>query len=479
MRMGTLRDRAIVLRQWILIAALVGLLAAATAAPLMDELLTSAASGYRRNAYAVVALVAIIGVWPAPNWQRLLVIPWTLVLALAWCWLSLTWSVAPDVALVRLVLTTLVVVVAFATVRHLGYDRALATIRLTLGAVLLVNFAALLLYPDIAITHGNRYWSDVQWLGAVAHKNHAGALCAFTALIFLFDVDRRWRVPSAGVAAAAVVFLYFTVSRTAVFGGVAALAAGGAVLAFYRPIGIALLGRGAQRWRNAGYALAALFIAMILFFTVRYDVFLSLLTDSEGLSRRTVIWRQLTQAYIEYPLSGVGFGSYWIGPDDAGTSTGWHGWQGKLAQGHNGVLDILVQLGFLGFLLVFFAIVVWPVRLLARQIALAPQASSLVAALLMLCIVSNFTESGLLERDSLWNVLLMLTLALITALAQRHDPRAAMWTEMDERRGAAGRTVRRRSTSSTLPSPASYAKIRRKHRNGAFPEKSNCESQNL
>lgn len=460
--MATMRDRAELLRRTILVVALVALIAAAVAVPLLEELRPEVASLYRRYAYAVVAAMTIVGLWPVANWQRLLTIPWPLVAALAWCWLSVTWSIAPEVALVRIVLTTMVIWIIFATVRHLGYARALATIRIVLAVVLLLNYATLLLYPDVAMTHASRYWSDSQWLGMMTHKNHAGALCAFTALLFLFDVDRRWRVPFAGIALAAAIFLGFTVSRTAVFCGAAALVASGVIVARHRAIATMLHDRRARVLRILGYGLATLFFAAILFFTVREDAFLSLMADPEALSRRTVIWRQLMQTYVEQPLSGIGFGSYWTGANNLGEAAGQIGWQGKLTQGHNGILDLLVQIGLPGLALVFLATVIWPVRLIARLIGSRPSPSALMLALLVLCLGSNLAESGLLERDSLWNVLLMLTLALIAALTQQADPRTALWVAADDRHSA--RSSRRRRRSSPLSDPRSGREVRnRRH----------------
>ena len=437
--MVVLRERAEVAGRWMLFAALAGFLALVIAAPLMEESLLDVASEYRRFGYPVLAAVALVGLWPFANRQRMLVIPWPLVATLAWCWISLTWSVAPDLALVRLVLTTLVVWIAFATIRHLGYARALATIRVILAAALLLNYAALILYPAVAIEHQARDWSAFQWLGLMAHKNAAGALCAFTVLLFLLDVDRRWRLPFLGVALAAALFLFFTVSRTAILCGVVGMLMGGAVLATHRRIGSGLAGGRGSGWRIAGYALALLVFAPLLFLTWDSDAFLAMMTDPDALSHRAVIWRQLVQTYVEQPWTGVGFGSYWTGADSSSVPTGRAAWLGQLDQGHNGILDILVQLGLPGMVLVFVAMIVWPIRMVARQIAPMPETGALLLALLTLCAGSNFTESGLLARDSLWSVLFVLTLALVAAAGQRIDPRQAMWAPADERREAASR----------------------------------------
>jgi O-antigen ligase len=435
-------------------AALIALFALAIIAPMLEGT-SEAAAGYRRIGYPIVAAVAILGLWPPANPVRLLVVPWPLVAALAWCWLSLTWADNPQEALVRLVLTTLVAFTAFATVRHLGYGRALAAIRIVLAIALLLNYATVILYPNVGVDRHPFYWSEFQWLGFMAHKNFAGALCAFTVIAFVFDVEPRWRVPFLGVAAAAALFLVLTVSRTPLIAGAAGLVLGGIVLASYRRLGLSLLEDRRSAWRITGYGLIALFFAIILYFTFNSDAFLAMMTDPDALSRRTVVWRQLMQAYADQPWSGVGFGSYWTkGQSDA--TTGSAAWLGVLDQGHNGVLDILVQVGLPGLVLVFVAAVVWPVRALARQIATLPQASALLTALLVLCLVSNCTESGLLARDALWNVLLMLTLALIAASWQQIDPRRAPWIAVEDRREAA----RRRSTSRTRRSP------------GADPERS-------
>lgn len=447
--MASLRKQADALRRALLTAGLCGLLALAISAPLVEESLPDLASGYRRLGYGIAAIVALIGLWPFADWRRLSVIPWPLVAALAWCWLSLTWSAAPDEALVRLILTTLVAWIAFATVRHLGYTQSLLTIRVILALALLLNYVSLLLYPQWSIGHGRYMWTEFQWLGLMAHKNFAGALCAFTVLVFLFDVQPRWRMPFLAVAAAAAVFVAFTASRTAMISGVAGLIAGGVLLATHHRIGVSLVSRSAT-WRIAGYGLLALFMAALLFLTFEKNSFLGLMADPDALSRRTLIWRQLVQAYLDQPWSGVGFGSYWTAAAEADLTEGRGAWLGALDQGHNGILDILVQVGLPGLLLVLLAMIVWPVRMLSRQINHAPQSTALFAALLVLCLGANATESGLLARDSVWSVLLLLTLALIAAVARRLDQGSAIRIPRDSRRTPLNRPVRRRRRSSDI-----------------------------
>ena len=113
--------------------------------------------------------------------------------------------------------------------------------------------------------------------------------------------------------------------------------------------------------------------------------FSSSLGRDETLTGRTAVWADVLPAMKQQPLAGYGFGSFWT---DARRELY------EIPTAHNGYLDILLELGVVGF--AFFT--VWLLSC-ARQLhsALAHEYdwASLAICFLLMGLVYNATESAL------------------------------------------------------------------------------------
>lgn len=161
----------------------------------------------REAGYASVFIFALVAVRPWRNPERLLVVPWPLLLALGWCALSLLWAIEPAVGLRRLVLTTIVLWSLFAVVREVGLERSITILRGLLALLLATNFVAALAFPAVGI-HGASEEPGLigAWRGIMGQKNWAGLACAMTILVFTFDAARVHIMVRIGVIAAALLF---------------------------------------------------------------------------------------------------------------------------------------------------------------------------------------------------------------------------------------------------------------------------------
>jgi hypothetical protein len=74
--------------------------------------------------------------------MRLFALPTSLVVALGWCWLSTTWSLAPDIAVRRVALTTIIIMTVFRCVDELGIARTLALLRIVVVLTMVLCFIA-------------------------------------------------------------------------------------------------------------------------------------------------------------------------------------------------------------------------------------------------------------------------------------------------------------------------------------------------
>jgi O-antigen ligase len=367
----------------------------------------------REAGYASVLVLALVAIRPWRKPERLLVVPWPLLLGLGWCWLSLVWAIDPGVGLRRLVLTTIVLWSLFALIREIGVDRSVTILRALLALLLVANFIAVLAFPTLGIHPASDEGLGGDWRGIMGQKNWAGLACAVTVLLFAFDAARIHLAIRIGVAAAAILFLVLTDSQTSLGIGAAALLLGALFAWLDRRGGQHRLAAPGWAWIPFGL-LAAIFISM----AVDQTPYLNLVSDPGGFTGRNQIWTALIRAYADRPWTGVGYGSLWdLGPEGP-ISQYASGWVAQVSQGHNGYLDLLAQIGAPGTLLVLFATLVWPIQRLLR--GGDHPARVLGAAMLLFCLGHNFTESTLFDRDALGQVFLMIAIALLwnaTAIA--------------------------------------------------------------
>jgi O-antigen ligase len=358
----------------------------------------------RQLSYGIVFAAAVIAARVTQNLRHLLAIPLGLVLTLGWCWLSTTWAVDPNTAVRRVILTTLIIWTVFISVQQLGYQKSISTIRTALLLVLIANYCAVLAIPAFGI-HQTAQIGDPElvgnWRGILMQKNFAGAVCAFTLVIYAFDARYIRPVLRWVVIAAAAYFLYMTSSKTSMRLAVLAVGAG-YLYSMYNPRSLLQMICGT----------AMLSILLMAAGLIYWEDILAPLERQDALTGRGGIWSVLLAYAKDHWLLGAGYGSFWnIGP--SGTIYRYaNNWVTGVGNGHNGYLDLLVQVGAPGLALAVATMIVWPVLKLLAGATKRPRGAMLMAIVLF-CAGHNMTESSLLDRDSIVQVFLVLAIALI------------------------------------------------------------------
>ncbi len=372
-------------------------------------------SELRQAGYLGIFLAALVSIRPWRHPQHLLVVPWPLLLALGWCWLSLTWALFPAAGLRRLVLSSIVLWSIFALVREIGHQRIILILRVLLAALLVLNYVAVLAFPDLGIDPDVYEGITDTWRGVMDQKNFVGFACAVTILLFAFNVGFPLIQTREGrtmlgvrllVIAASGIFLVQSVSKTSLGIGIFALVVGGLLT-------LALRNRGEGELAPPGWAWLPFAVVTAVFLNMAFDpaIYLEMTSDPGGFTGRTQIWTGLIKAYADQPLLGVGYGSLWDVGDDGPMKVYAKGFAAEVSQGHNGYLDLLVQVGAIGTLIILFAAMVWPIQRILR--GGDPGVRVLSAALLLFCLGHNFTESSLMDRDQLGQVFLIIAIALL------------------------------------------------------------------
>ena len=133
------------------------------------------------------------------------------------------------------------------------------------------------------------------------------------------------------------------------------------------------------------------------------DLFFSSTGRDSSLTGRVPLWQELIRIGSQRPLLGSGYGSFWSGKEVPGI---WEKIRWTPVSGHNGYIDIFMNLGSVGLaILLFFLVSTY------RNISQTAQADryhgSLRFVFFIIIVLQNVTESTLSVANSfLWILLL-------------------------------------------------------------------------
>lgn len=298
---------------------------------------------------------------------------------------SVLWSQAPSQTLMQapaLAMTTLFAV--FLYVRYPG-DRLVSFLTVAAAVSLVGSLFVVAFFPSIGIDS----FQENAWRGVFSHKNN----CSVISVCFLVvGMNYRARhliglVLRGAVIALALLFIVMSGSRTGWLTAVFAVA-----LIF----GLRLIQRMPSRDRLV--LLMALSIPMgivILLLASHFDAFMGFMGKDATMSQRTIIWTTVLLPIAKHPLFGYGYSAFWQGMAGESANTILvTGWAENQAQ--SGYLDMLLQLGLVGFLPL-----IW---ILGRGLIQAARALNplntapvqMATVLLLVLIVVNVGETGFL-----------------------------------------------------------------------------------
>jgi O-antigen ligase len=125
------------------------------------------------------------------------------------------------------------------------------------------------------------------------------------------------------------------------------------------------------------------------------------------LTGRSDLWEDILQYASKNPFTGVGYGSFWIGNLSHNL---WdkHFWQPT--QGHNGYIDIYVELGMIGLFLLG-SLLLSAFGKIKNNIVANFEYGCFQIAMFIMIIIHNFAETSFLRGEvDLWFMFLLVTL---------------------------------------------------------------------
>jgi exopolysaccharide production protein ExoQ len=153
-------------------------------------------------------------------------------------------------------------------------------------------------------------------------------------------------------------------------------------------------------------AAAVTLAAVALFLNTGGDMVKALGKDPT-LTGRTEVWKEVLNL-TENPVFGTGFESFWLG---SRLETMWnkHWWHPNEA--HNGYLEIYLNLGWIGVMLLA-AVIVTGYRNVLRLLRRDPEAGRLMLAFFVVEMIYSFTEAGFRMMNPVWICFLLAAAAV-------------------------------------------------------------------
>lgn len=327
-----------------------------------------------------------------------------------WIWLlvgialaSIFWTVAPDITPRRSFLFLGTSLFGVYLAMRFTLREQLELCAWAFGFVIVLSFAfalALPFYGTMTIQEGSVHAGA--WRGAMTHKNILGRFAVLSSQVFLFVAlgkqisNRTFQQLAWGSYALSVALIVLSTSKTSLISFLIL------TITFFLY----------RTWRFNYSELVPFTIAVVL--VVGGGVILVIdnldaLAGATGrdltLTGRTEIWSVMLEKIAERPLIGFGLNAFWRDWDSEVTADVWRKLAWECPYGHNGFMDLLVELGIPGlmvFLASYFTTFVRSINLLRITRNVEGIWYSIYLTFLL---IYNISESTLVATNSIYWIL--------------------------------------------------------------------------
>ena len=265
--------------------------------------------------------------------------------------LSAAWSIDSAATLNRYVSLLSMVFVCLAFTSH-GWTRTRFqdVVRPAVTTLIIASIIWGLIYPQYGIEIGEGTLKN-SWRGLTSQKNQFGMLSSFGVLFWLHAAlsrERKWwvAVPFIGVCLFAVLLSRSSTSLLAT------------TLSTFLMLLVMTSPPGLKRYMpyivSVFAALVIVYALAVLNIIPGMSMLLEPITALSGkdmtFSNRAVIWDIIKEHIALSPIVGSGYGAYWLGPVPSSPSVVFLTRMGDFypSQSHNGYLEIVNDLGFVG-----------------------------------------------------------------------------------------------------------------------------------
>ncbi|MDD1777385.1 MAG: O-antigen ligase family protein [Candidatus Helarchaeota archaeon] len=318
-----------------------------------------------------------------------------LIVMVSFMLISIFWSDIPYISFKRWIRELQAILMAFIILSEPSPRQAIESIIRRI-AYILIPFSLLLIkyFPKYGRVYG-RYSGQEMWIGVTEHKNGLGIMCLITAFFFIWSLLGKWQRHNKSV------LNYQTYAEIFILALILWLMKGPG--GSYSATSITTLVVGIlvywgfhiirKSGRNVGAGMVMTITAILNIFGIvtfftggsSVGIFASTAGRDTTLTGRTGVWAALLPISMQKPLLGRGFGSFWTPITKK---------EFDIPSAHNGYLEVLLGLGFVGIFLV--AIFLFSsCRKAQRELSNNFDWGTLWICFLIMALVYNITESSI------------------------------------------------------------------------------------
>lgn len=271
--------------------------------------------------------------------------------------------------------------------------------------VVIINFFYIIIFPQYGIMTGTGH--DGAWRGMFVHKNIFGGVTVIaTSLIFYHTVINKKRSDVTFKIALVIGILSILMCKSAT-----AIVSSTFFFCCYTFLNF--LSRQSGPKRRGTYFILFLAIAILTLFILNIflDTILEALGKDPTLTGRTELWEILFYEIYKKPFLGFGLGHF-TKPEVMWQFANDFGWVAKSS--HNSFLDVLLGIGWLGFIFFMYLILTQLITLIVYQNSShSPSKLATLISSILVIIVNGFSSSGVILSPSIFWIM---TLILIFTL---------------------------------------------------------------
>ena len=330
-----------------------------------------------------------------------------LIMLIGYMLLSVLWSDIPFTSFKRWIRELLAVVMAFLVLTERDPQQALQSV-LRRIVYILIPFSYLLIQYFPYVGREYHRWSGGQmWIGATMQKNGLGRLCLTAAFFLIWTLIKRWQKRDIAVSIfqncadvfVLLIALYLLKGPESAYSATAIVSFGSGLALFFCLLWMK------KREINLGANALTVVMALIIGFGVVLPISggelvgeaATAIGRDETLTGRTEIWASILPDIERQPFLGYGFSSFWTAE-----TKGEH----NIGEAHNGYLEVLLELGFVGML--FFSIYLLSFcRMVQRELDNNFDWASLCLCILLMTLLHNIGESSINSLTSQLTALIL------------------------------------------------------------------------
>ncbi len=322
-----------------------------------------------------------------------------LLLIIILMFLSIFWSIDSYEALRKVLQGTGLIIFGIYFGLRFNLKEQLDLLSIACGIILLSSIIFSLYIPELGLS------SDVKgaWQGVFDQKNILGKIITLSFFVFLFNSFNNKGLIKLGLIILYLIsFIIIVLSQSKT-----------ALIVFILTNISCLIYLSIKNMKKIKRKLFiclffAIFIAIFFIFWINQDTALNILKKDNTLTGRTTIWALSFEKINEKPLLGYGYGSFWRGRENPSKEIAYElDWAPPNA--HNGFIDILLDLGIVGFLLFIYGIT--KIGILSWNYSKKTDKRKVdwPFAFIVLIILYNLTEETLIRENSVCIFLVLFT----------------------------------------------------------------------